>query len=215
MKAIAQALVDAAARRPLVVYCDDAYHGLVFEATAATTSIFYDLLDRSPNLIPLKCDGITKELSFFGGRVGFLTFGVPQDAAAILVEKGIGLARARIGSATTLSQHLAEIELADARHEGEFERLRLILAERYAALKAALAAPSRHWRVLPFNSGCFCLLELRPGLDAETVRERLIREESVGVVSQGGRYLRIAYCSIDLDMVVPLVRALERVCAGA
>ena len=54
-------------------------------------------------------------------------------------------------------------------------------------IKAALAKPTRNWKVFPFNAGCFCLLELRPGLDAEAVRQRLIQEESVGVVSQGGR----------------------------
>jgi aspartate/methionine/tyrosine aminotransferase len=184
----------------------------VFDPNAATKSLFYELLDRSPNLIPLKCDGITKELSFFGGRVGFLTFGVAKEAATILLDKCMGLMRSRIGSPAALSQLLTEIELADARHEGEFERLRLLLASRYAALKAALARPTRNWKVFPFNAGCFCLLELRPGLDAETIRQKLIHEESVGVVSQGDRYLRIAFCSIDEEAIVPLVQALDRVC---
>jgi aspartate/methionine/tyrosine aminotransferase len=212
LSAIADILVAAARERPVVVYCDDAYHGLVFDPNAATKSLFYELLDRSPNLIPLKCDGITKELSFFGGRVGFLTFGVAKEAATILLDKCMGLMRSRIGSPAALSQLLTEIELADARHEGEFERLRLLLASRYAALKAALARPTRNWKVFPFNAGCFCLLELRPGLDAETIRQKLIHEESVGVVSQGDRYLRIAFCSIDEEAIVPLVQALDRVC---
>jgi len=215
LAAIAGILVEAARDRPVVVYCDDAYHGLVFDPDAATTSLFYELLDRGPNLIPLKCDGITKELSFFGGRVGFLTFGVEREAAAILLEKAMGLMRSRIGSASSLSQCLTEIELADPRHEREFERLRLLLAGRYAALKTALAEPNRNWKVLPFNAGCFCLLELRPGLDADAIRRRLLREEGVGLVSQGGRGLRIAYCSIDLDMIAPLIQALDRVCAGS
>ncbi len=212
LRAIADVLAQAAERRPVVVYCDDAYHGLVFDPAATTKSLFFELLDRSPNLIPLKCDGITKELSFFGGRVGFLTFGVAKEAAAILVDKCQGLMRSRIGSPAGLSQHLTEIELGDPRHEGEFERLRLLMARRYTALKAALAVPSRHWKVFPFNAGCFCLLELRPGLDAETVRQSLIKDESVGVVSQGDRYLRIAFCSIDEDMIEPLVQSLARVC---
>ncbi len=212
LTAIADVLAEAARSRPVVVYCDDAYHGLVFDPRAATKSLFYQLLDRSPNLIPLKCDGITKELSFFGGRVGFLTFGVAKDAAAILLDKCMGLMRARIGSPAALSQLLTEIELADARHDGEFERLRLLLAGRYAALKAALARPTHNWKVFPFNAGCFCLLELRPGLNAEAIRQQLIHDESVGVVSQGDRYLRIAFCSLDETAIVPLVQALDRVC---
>jgi len=212
MKAIADILVDAARARPVVVYCDDAYHGLVFDPKATTKSLFFELLDRSPNLIPLKCDGITKELSFFGGRVGFLTFGVAKEAAAILLDKCMGLMRSRIGSPAGISQLLTEIELADARHEGEFERLRLLLAGRCAALKVALDQPTRHWRVFPFNAGCFCLLELRAGLDAEAIRQELIHDESVGVVSQGDRYLRIAFCSIEESAIGPLVAALNRVC---
>ena len=215
LTAIADVLTEAAADRPVVVYCDDAYHGLVFDPKAASKSLFFELLDRSPNLIPIKCDGITKELSFFGGRVGFLTFGVAPAAAAILVDKCMGLVRSGIGSPVALSQYLMEIELADPRHEAEFERLRSIMASRYRALHAALAKPTRNWRVFPFNAGCFCLLELREGLNADAIRQQLIGEESVGVVSQGERYIRLAFCSLKEEAIEPLIAALEKVCNKA
>ncbi|MBP1626728.1 MAG: aminotransferase class I/II-fold pyridoxal phosphate-dependent enzyme [Holophagaceae bacterium] len=211
--AIGNVLVEAAEKRPVVVYCDDAYHGLVFEPSATTKSLFYELIDRSPNLIPLKCDGATKELSFFGGRVAFLHFGVDKAIAEILVDKCMGLIRSGLGGTVGLSQHLVELELQDERHEGEFERLRLILAGRYQRLKAALAKPSPYWTVYPFNAGCFCLLKLRDGLDADQIRQQLIAEEGVGVVSQQGNCIRIAFCSIKEESVVPLIEALERVCA--
>jgi aspartate/methionine/tyrosine aminotransferase len=210
--AIADVLVDAARNRPVVVICDDAYHGLVFDPKAATKSLFYELINRSPNLIPIKCDGVTKELSFFGGRVGFISFGVPQEAAAILNDKVMGLVRSGIGSPVGLSQALVEIELQDPRHEAEFERLRRILAGRYEALKAALAKPSRHWKVFPFNAGCFCLLELREGLNADQIRQELIAQESAGVVSQGDHWIRLAFCSLKEEAVDPLIAALGRVC---
>jgi aspartate/methionine/tyrosine aminotransferase len=213
MTAIAEVLVEAAQDRPVVVFCDDAYHGLVFDSKATTKSLFFELIGRSPNLIPLKCDGVTKELSFFGGRVGFLTFGVAQEAAAILVDKAMGLIRSGIGSPVGLSQYLMEIELADPRHEGEFERLRQLMGRRYAILREALDRPVPHWTVFPFNAGCFCLLKLREGLDAEAIRQQLIAEESVGVVSQGDTYIRLAFCSMKEEAIVPLVEALERVCA--
>lgn len=215
MKAIADVLVDAARDRTVVVYCDDAYHGLVFDPRAATKSLFFELINRHPNLIPLKCDGVTKELSFFGGRVGFLSFGVSREASDILVDKCMGLIRSGIGSPVGISQHLMEIELGDPRHEGEFERMRQVLARRYEVLRRALSRPSEHWKVFPFNAGCFCLLELRPGLDAETVRQSLIHDESVGVVSHGDRYIRLAFCSMKEASIEPLVEALARVCAKA
>jgi aspartate/methionine/tyrosine aminotransferase len=213
LKAIGDVLAEAARMRPVVVYCDDAYHGLVFDPAATSRSLFFELLGRTPNLIPLKCDGVTKELSFFGGRVGFLTFGVDADTAAILVDKCMGLIRSGIGSPVGLSQHLVELELADSRHEAEFEGLRLVLQRRYDLLRKALDRPVRHWKVFPFNAGCFCLLELRAGLDAEAVRQQLIHEEGVGVVSHGDRYIRLAFCSMKEEAILPLVEALERVCS--
>ena len=214
LQAIAQVLVDAAQDRTVVVYCDDAYHGLVFDPAAATKSLFFELINRHPNLIPLKCDGVTKELSFFGGRVGFLSFGIPQESAALLNDKCMGLVRSGIGSPVAITQALMEIELQDPRHEAEFERLRLVLAGRYEVLKQALSKPSQHWTVFPFNAGCFCLLELREGLNADSVRQQLIKEESVGVVNQGDRFIRIAFCSIKEEAVLPLIAALEKVCAS-
>ena len=213
LKAIADVLVEAAKDRAVVVYCDDAYHGLVFDPAAATKSLFFELIGRSPNLIPLKCDGVTKELSFFGGRVGFLSFGVAKEAAAILVDKAMGLIRSGIGSPVAISQYLMEIELADPRHDGEFERLRQVMARRYEILREALAKPVPHWTVYPFNAGCFCLLKLRDGLDAEAIRQQLIKEESVGVVSQGDTFIRLAFCSMREEDIRPLVEALARVCA--
>lgn len=127
----------------------------------------------------------------------------------------MGLIRSGIGSPVGISQHLMEIELGDPRHEGEFERMRQVLARRYEVLRRALSRPSEHWKVFPFNAGCFCLLELRPGLDAETVRQSLIHDESVGVVSHGDRYIRLAFCSMKEASIEPLVEALARVCAKA
>ncbi|MDP2876278.1 MAG: aminotransferase class I/II-fold pyridoxal phosphate-dependent enzyme [Holophaga sp.] len=212
MQAIAEVIVAAASDRTVIAFCDDAYHGLVFEPTATTKSLFFELIGKSANLIPLKCDGVTKELSFFSGRVGFLTFGVDPNAAAILVDKCMGLIRSGIGCPVGLSQYLMEIELADPRHDAEFEKMRMVLQTRYGVLKQALTRPTKQWTVLPFNGGCFCLLKLRDGLDADAVRQQLIHEESVGVVNQGDRYLRLAFCSIKEASIDPRVAAIERVC---
>jgi len=210
--ALADVLTEAAQDRIVVVWVDDAYHGLVFDAAATTKSLFYDLLGCSANLIPLKCDGVTKELAFFGGRVSFLHFGVDPAASDILVDKCKGLIRAGIGGTVAISQVLTEVELADPRHDAEFERIRGVLEQRCLRLKAALARPTRHFTVLPFNAGCFCLLKLREGLNAEEVRQKLIHEESCGVVSQGTDYIRLAFCSMREEDIEPLVDALERVC---
>ena len=71
---VLSSLLRAADRNPFVVICDDAYAGLYYEEETPRESYFWDLVDQHPNLIPVKVDGATKEVSFFGGRVGFLTF---------------------------------------------------------------------------------------------------------------------------------------------
>ena len=212
MKAIADVLVEAAGHRAVIVYCDDAYHGLVFEKTATSKSLFFELIGRHSNLIPLKCDGVTKELSFFGGRVGFLTFGTSKTAAEILVEKSMSLFRSGIGSPVGISQYLMEEELLDPRHDESFESMRRLLERRYRILKNALSKPTEQWVAYPFNAGCFCLLELRSGLHAEDIRQRLIADESVGVVNQSDRHIRLAFCSLKEEVIEPLIEALERVC---
>jgi len=212
MLRIAEILIEAASSRIVVAFCDDAYHGLVYEKSAAAKSLFFELIEKHTNLIPLKCDGITKELSFFGGRVAFLHFGIAKDVSDILVDKCKGLIRAGIGGTVSISQVLLETELADPRHHSEMERVRLILDERYKALKQALSEPSPHWETLPFNSGCFCLLKLKDGIDAEILRQKLIKEENVGLVSQGKRYIRLAFCSLRKEDIPPLIEALKRAC---
>jgi DNA-binding transcriptional MocR family regulator len=145
--------------------------------------------------------------------VGFLTFGTSKAAAEILVDKSKSLIRSGIGSPVGISQYLMEEELLDPRHDESFSSLLQILERRYRILKNALSKPTQQWTVYPFNAGCFCLLELRSGLHAEDIRQRLIAEESVGVVNQSDKHIRLAFCSLKEEAIEPLVEALERVCA--
>ena len=89
-----------------MVVCDDAYAGLVFEPEIPRESPFWDLAGAHPNLMAVKIDGATKEFSFFGGRVGFLTFGVEpeSDVARALESKVRLLVRSGIGSPAAASQ---------------------------------------------------------------------------------------------------------------
>jgi len=59
----------------IVVLCDDAYFGLVYEEGIYTESLFSKLADLHENILAVKLDGATKEDYAWGLRVGFLTFG--------------------------------------------------------------------------------------------------------------------------------------------
>jgi aspartate/methionine/tyrosine aminotransferase len=203
-----------AEQRPLVVICDDAYAGLVFEPDVPRSSLFWELIGLHPNLVPVKVDGATKELSFFGGRVGFLTFAADPDSdvARALESKMKMLVRSVIGSPVAASQVLVLQALRREGIENEVEAVRRLLEERYHALKKALAAVDPALlTVLPFNSGCFALVELPEslGLTSEQVRRHLLDHHDTGLISLEPRYLRIAHCSVDTAALPELVRRLE------
>lgn len=208
-------LVAAAGRRPLVVVCDDAYAGLVYEPQVPRQSLFWELAGAHPNLVPVKVDGATKELCFFGSRVGFLTFAVdPGSAAAEALEAtAAALIRGGVGAPASASQALVLAALRDGSLEAQVETVRLLLEERYRALRQALAAADRErleW--MPFNAGCFALIEVpaRLGIAAAEVRRRLLERFDTGLVSIAPRYLRIAHCSVETGALPELVRRLEQ-----
>lgn len=203
-------LLETAEARPVVVVCDDAYAGLVFEDAIPTRSVFWDLLDRHPNLIPIKASASTKEFVFFGGRVGFLTlpFARGSSVTEALESKLRGLIRAGLGSPVALSQVVLLQALRNESIGEEVAETVSLMRDRYRVLNAELAkAQQRCARimVLPCNSGVFALVALE-GLDAEAIRQKLLADYDVGLVAIAPNYLRIAFCSIDKAAIPELVQ---------
>lgn len=215
---LVESLARAAAERPLVVLTDDAYAGLVYEEGVPSRSLFWDLQGRHPSLVPVKVDGATKEFSFFGGRVGFLTFPfAPGSPAAEALESKVKcLVRAGMGSPVAASQVVLLQALASGDAADQVEAVRRLLAGRYRTLREALVGcDSALLAPLPFNSGCFALVALGPearaaGLTAGAVRRHLLEVEDTGLVSIGEDHLRIAHCSVAEEDLPELVRRLER-----
>lgn len=211
---VLDSLRGVAERRPLVVLCDDAYAGLVFEPDIPSESLFWELIGAHTNLIPVKVDGGTKEFSFFGGRVGFITFACdPESKVARALESKVKmLVRSVIGSPVASSQVALLQALRNPEVENEIQAIRELLGERYRALKQALAGVDPELlTVLPFNSGCFALVELPEslGLTAEQVRRHLLDHYDTGLIAMEPRYLRIAHCSVDAAALPELVNRLE------
>jgi len=213
--AVRASLLEVAERRPLVVVCDDAYAGLVYEPDVPRVSLFWDLIGSHPNLVPVKVDGATKEFSFFGGRVGFLTFALDpgSDEAREMEGKVRMLVRSGVRAPIETSQRVLLEALRNERIGEEIEQVRRLLEGRYRALKEALAqADPGLLTVLPFNSGCFALVELPEplGLTSEQVRRHLLEHYETGLISLEPRYLRIAHCSVDAGALPELARRLEQ-----
>jgi aspartate/methionine/tyrosine aminotransferase len=151
----------------------------------------------------VKVDGATKELAFFGGRVGFLTFATDVPTAESLLDKAAAIARGTVSSAPAPSQVAVMTCLRDPNLQEELAELHGILALRYEKLKACLPdLKAVGIQAFPFNSGCFALLRLPAGCDPHTLRKKLIHAYSVGLVAlPAERALRVAYCSMHVDQI--------------
>jgi aspartate/methionine/tyrosine aminotransferase len=204
----AVALADAlgACPHPLVVACDDAYLGMVWEPDRLAGSIFDRIIAAGhPRVLAAKVDGATKELFFFGGRVGFLTFGATGEAARVLENKAIGAIRATTSSTNAASQAMVLQALRDPTISQQREVILSDIRSRYRRMKASLVAAR-----IPFHphQGAFFVLIPTPS-DPEPIRQALLRD-GVGVTSYpDARALRVSYASVALDDIDALVEALR------
>ncbi len=191
--------------KPIVVICDDAYTGFVYESGLISRSPFYELASApTDRVLSVKVDGATKELCFFGGRVGFVTFGASGEAAVALDTKLKGLTRASVSTAPAVSQALVLSALNNpdlpAQQAARLEESRA----RYTRLKAALTDAGLP--VIPFNSGFFALIHV--GADPEIIRQRLLTK-GVGVVAlPQHQAIRVAFSSTAIEDIDTLVSAI-------
>lgn len=210
---IVDVLVEA--EGPLVVVLDDAYHTMVYEDGVLTESLFWQLTRRADpaRLLPVKVDGATKELFFFGGRVGFLTFGVSGDAADVLEDKARCIVRASVSAMPGPSAAMLLGALQDHTLKGQIAGVHAELAARFRVLRASLEqVRSDRLRPYPANGGCFMLVGLPDDLEAHEARRRLIREHSTGLVAIPPiNALRIAFCSLSAQDIPELVARLAAV----
>ncbi|MCB9780638.1 MAG: aminotransferase class I/II-fold pyridoxal phosphate-dependent enzyme [Alphaproteobacteria bacterium] len=202
-------IVDIVAHSPvpLAVLTDDAYQGMWWEPDCYAHSLFHRLSLLPPDrVLAIKVDGATKEFLYFGGRVGFLTFGCEGPAADALDDKARGIARSVISSVSATAQVLVLHMLRDPGIRAQQDDVRERLRARYEALKAAI---DRHGlRALPFNSGMFALLAVDG--DAEALRLALLAE-GLGVVAFAeSSALRLSYGSVDRDDIDELVAGIAR-----
>jgi len=193
--------------KPVVVICDDAYNGFVYEPGCIPRSPFHELTDAdSARVLPVKVDGATKELCFFGGRVGFVTFGADGAAADALDTKIKGIARANVSSGPAVSQAIVLSALQDPKLDEQRQTLMTECQARYDTLKRCIQESGIPHE--PFNSGFFALIPVDG--DPDVLRLKLL-DEGVGVVaipSIGS--IRIAYSSTSVDDIPRLVATIAQ-----
>jgi aspartate/methionine/tyrosine aminotransferase len=202
--AIVDILTDVAASGTNVLaVTDDAYFGLFYEEDTLKESLFAQLSGRHERLLAVKLDGATKEEYVWGLRVGFITYGIKTDGdpASIydaLERKTAGGVRGNISNASHLGQTLVLQAMQDPNYPSQKEEKYRILERRARRVKEVLADPKykEAWDVYPFNSGYFMCIRLK-SIDAEPLRQHLLKTYGVGLIALGERNLRVAFSCLE------------------
>jgi aspartate/methionine/tyrosine aminotransferase len=216
VEAIRAAVLECAERgERLLVICDDAYFGLIYEPEALQESPFGLLANAHENVLCAKLDGATKELFAWGLRCGFVTFAPPacerpEAVLAALERKSMGAIRAVISNCAALSQSIVEAALASPALESERRQKLEILRARAERVRQTAYRPAYRgsWDVYPFNAGYFMCIRVK-GVEAERLRLHLL-EQGIGVIALGASDIRIAYSCLELDQIEPLFEALHQ-----
>lgn len=199
-----------------LVILDDAYFGLVYENDIFRESLFAPLSKLHERVLAVKVDGGTKEDYAWGLRVGFLTYagkGMSDAALHALEDKTAGVVRGTASNASHLSQSLLLEALRSPTYAAEKSQKFDLLQSRYSTMKRLLtvARADDLFTMLPCNSGYFLCLELAIDLDAEEVRQLLLREYDTGVISLGN-LLRIAFSSVPEAQMPELIENIVSAC---
>ena len=120
-KTAARQIVDAIhtlvsqTSKKLVLLLDDAYEGYVYDEDAEPWSLFYQFEPRN-NFLPVKLDGVSKELLWYGARIGAITLALPDEWANVIeraeIEKELdnkfrGIVRNTVSNCSLVAQSAA------------------------------------------------------------------------------------------------------------
>ncbi|MGN0877230.1 MAG: aminotransferase class I/II-fold pyridoxal phosphate-dependent enzyme [Kiritimatiellia bacterium] len=207
-KIVATVKAVAAKGKRIVVVCDDAYFGLVYEKGVHGESLFAEFSDLHKNVLAVKLDGTTKEDYVWGLRVGFISFafkGATAEQLKALEAKAAGNVRSGISNVSSIGQHMAIAAFADPMYAAQKKEKYVVLKKRYQEIRKILKKHPEYaefFEVMPFNSGYFmCVKPL--GVDAEAVRKHLIAKYSTGTIMLSG-LIRLAFSTIPTAKLATL-----------
>ena len=215
--------------KPIIVLVDDAYEPYIYKNDALNRSIFYDLHQLDENVIPVKLDGITKELLIYGGRIGFITIGlkpswINNDEELKKLKEEInnkleGFIRATISNCNSFYQVLVHKLFQEKTMDKIIESrqpVNNLLKERYEKINSELLKiKNPNISIDPNSGGFFVFVNLNPAkIKATEFANHLLNKYKVGIIpvenlDEKINGLRIAYCSIDLSEIPELVKRIN------
>ena len=199
--------------KKILAIMDDAYFGLFYEGESLKESLFGRLADLHGNILAVKVDGVTKENFAWGFRVGFLTYAsknLSSEALGAITTKTSGAIRASISNSNKMAQSLVLKSFSSSSYQSEKDAGFEILKKRYLKVRDLVGAfdSDSPLSALPFNSGYFMTF-LYKG-DSEKLRIHLLEEYGIGTISIQGKYLRIAYSSVELENLEELYTIIDK-----
>ncbi|TFG05282.1 MAG: aminotransferase class I/II-fold pyridoxal phosphate-dependent enzyme [Promethearchaeota archaeon] len=213
--------------KPIIVMVDDAYEPYVYEDKVLNKSIFYDLHELEEEVIPIKLDGITKELLMYGGRVGFLTLGLKpkwfsneadlEKAKEEILNKLEGMNRSTISNCNYFYQAVTYKLFEQKGMDqiiAEQSKVKDLLKARYQKINAEFAKIDNPDISIDPNSGGFFLFLNLNKIKATDFADHLLRKYKVGVIptekpKENINGIRIAYCSIDSSQIPEIVKRIQ------
>lgn len=225
IKETALSLVQSEDKNLILVF-DDAYEGYVYDEDRLQRSPFIDFVDIDERILPVKLDGISKEMLFYGGRLGFATFGIHSkwleqvtmgDLQKDLDNKVGSLIRSSISNNPRVVQSLIlnALENIDAL-TAQRQRVINVLTSRVKAFRQALKeADCPNMTPDPFQAGFFAFLNLE-GIKASDLAEKLLVKYATGVVpiERGDlNGIRVAFCSVVEKDIPTMVDNICKACA--
>lgn len=194
----------------VLVLSDDAYFGLNYEDDIYPQSLFAEFANLHENILAVKIDGPTKEDFVWGFRAGFITFGgkgLTESHYDALEKKMMGLIRSSVSCAATPSQSIVLRVFKDPALEMQKNQYRQVLENRYLAVKNFLKTHTcKNLEPLPFNSGYF--MSFRTRVDAEALRQKILKEKQIGTIALDIQTLRVAFSSVEENMIETVYTAI-------
>ena len=215
--------------KPIIVIVDDAYEPYIYSDKVINRSIFYALHELEEDVIPIKLDGITKEMLLYGGRIGFITIGLKphwvKDEEELTVLKSeldnklSGLVRTTISNSNHFYQALVIKLFKDVGMEEiiqKRDKIKSLLKDRYDKINEELRKiDNSNISVDPNAGGFFVFVNLNPNkISANQFADHLLKKYKVGVIpiekhNDNINGIRIAYCSIDLIKIPEFVNRIN------
>lgn len=199
-----------------IVVSDDAYFGLFYDDEVMKESLFAHTANLDERILAIKLDGATKEQYVWGFRVGFITYSVGGEGNkeviyGALEKKTMGAIRGGISNSSHLSQTLVLKALESKELSKEKKEKYEVMKKRSLKVKEVLKNEKYKdaWTYYPFNSGYFMCLKLKT-VNAETLRQHLLNQYGIGVISVGDTDIRVAFSCTEVNDIPELFNLIHQ-----